>query len=27
VESELAKGTFFHIFLPLVHFDQKVVAA
>jgi len=27
VESELAKGTSFHIFLPLVHFDQKVVAA
>ena len=27
VESELAKGTSFHIFLPLVHFDQKVAAA
>ena len=27
VESELAKGTSFHIFLPLVRFDQKVVAA
>jgi nitrogen-specific signal transduction histidine kinase len=27
VESEVAKGTAFHIFLPLVHFDQKVVAA
>ena len=27
VESELAKGTSFHIFLPLVHFDQRVVAA
>ena len=27
VESELSKGTSFHIFLPLVHFDQKVVAA
>jgi PAS domain S-box-containing protein len=27
VESELSKGTAFHIFLPLVRFDQKVVAA
>jgi PAS domain S-box-containing protein len=27
VESEVAKGTVFHIFLPLVHFDQEVVAA
>src|SRR5437867_5838476 len=27
VESEVAKGTVFHIFLPLVHFDQGVVAA
>lgn len=27
VESELAKGTAFHIFLPLVRFDQEVVAA
>src|SRR6478672_3167987 len=27
VESGLAKGTSFHIFLPLVHFDQKVAAA
>jgi PAS domain S-box-containing protein len=27
VESEVAKGTAFHIFLPLVHFDQEVVAA
>lgn len=27
VESELSKGTSFHIFLPLVHFNQKVVAA
>jgi signal transduction histidine kinase len=27
VESELAKGTSFHIFLPLVRFDQKMVAA
>ena len=27
VESEVAKGTAFHIFLPLVRFDQEVVAA
>jgi len=27
VESELSKGTAFHIFLPLVRFDQGVVAA
>jgi PAS domain S-box-containing protein len=27
VESEVHKGTAFHIFLPLVHFDQGVVAA
>src|SRR6266536_1742480 len=27
VESDVAKGTVFHIFLPLVHFDQEVVAA
>ena len=27
VESEVAKGTVFHIFLPLVHFNQGVVAA
>jgi signal transduction histidine kinase len=27
VESELSKGTSFHIFLPLVRFNQKVVAA
>lgn len=27
VESELQKGTSFHILLPLVHFKQKVVAA
>ena len=27
VESELAKGTSFHISLPLVHFDHGVVAA
>ncbi|MEY2492508.1 MAG: hypothetical protein QOH24_1459 [Verrucomicrobiota bacterium] len=27
VESEISKGTAFHIFLPLVRFDQKVVAA
>lgn len=27
VESELTKGTSFHIFLPLVRFDQRVVAA
>jgi len=26
-ESEVAKGTVFRIFLPLVHFDQEVVAA
>ena len=27
VESEVAKGTAFHIFLPLVRFDREVVAA
>lgn len=27
VESEVAKGTVFHIFLPLVRFDEEVVAA
>jgi PAS domain S-box-containing protein len=27
VESEVARGTVFHIFLPLVHFDQEVIAA
>jgi PAS domain S-box-containing protein len=27
VESEVAKGTAFHIFLPLVRFNQEVVAA
>jgi len=27
VESEVARGTVFYIFLPLVHFDQGVVAA
>jgi PAS domain S-box-containing protein len=27
VESEVAKGTAFHIFLPLVHFDRGEVAA
>ena len=27
VESELMKGTAFHILLPLVHFDSEVVAA
>lgn len=27
VESEISKGTAFHIFLPLVRFDQEVVAA
>ena len=27
VESELKKGTAFHILLPLVRFDQEVAAA
>lgn len=27
VESELTNGTSFHIFLPLVHFDEEVAAA
>jgi two-component system, sporulation sensor kinase E len=27
VESELTKGTAFHILLPVVHFDREEVAA